>query len=138
ARGRRDPGRLRSTRRRDRVLDVAAGALREVTEDQVAVNRRTDGRLRLRLALEPVDEVAVMPAELALRLLEAGLEGRMELVVVVAERGVGDLESRSGFGGHSTGEPRVGGQSCSCRQSSAATTSASDSATRSGPGRRAR
>ena len=107
----RGPRRLGAAGGVDRLLDVAARALREVAEDQVAVDRRGDGRLGLGLALEAVDEVPVVPAELALRLLEAGLEGRVELLVVVAERRVGDLEPRSGFGGHSAGEPRVGKRS---------------------------
>ena len=68
-----------------------------------------DRGLRLRLALEPVDEVAVVAVELALGLLEPRLVGGVELLVVVAERGVGDLETRSGLGGHATGNLVVGG-----------------------------
>ena len=94
---RRGPRRLGAAGGGDGVLDVAAGALREVPEDDVRVDRRADVVSACALALEPVDEVAVVPAELALRLLEARLVGRVELLVVVAERGVGDLESRSGL-----------------------------------------
>ncbi len=84
----------------DRVAHVLAGALGKVADDDLMVDRRMDGRLAVALALRPADEVQVVSAKLAAALDHTCVIQRVELLVVVAERGVGDLQARLRVGRH--------------------------------------
>ena len=92
------PARRGSTRGLDRALRVLSVALRERPDEDVPV----DGRAGLegpRRAVDPaaVDEVPMVGAEPGAGLLDALLVQRVELLVVVAERRVGDLDPRLGL-----------------------------------------
>ena len=87
----------------DGVLDVLPGALRERPEEDVGVDRRADLERALAVALLAVDVVAVALAQPGLRSLEPGLVGDLEVLVVGAEGGVGDLETRLRLGRHRSG-----------------------------------
>ena len=107
------PGGLRLASGFDRVADILAGAPREVTEDEIPVDRRGDGRLAVADALTAADEVAVVAVELALGLGQARLVKRVQLLVVGAERRVGDLQAGLGLGRHRRETSvEVGGNCC--------------------------
>ena len=72
-------------------------------QDDVAVDRRMDGELAVTAPLPAVDDVRMVAAELGLRLGEAGLVLAVELLVVGAEGGIGDLETRLRLGRHRAG-----------------------------------
>ena len=88
--------------------DVAARALGERPEDRCRGRSASGPRTSPSPPARAVDEVPVVPAELAPGLLDGGLEGRVELFVVVAERGVRDLDPRSDSVVIVGGEPRGG------------------------------
>ena len=85
--------------RSDRVLDVRPGALRERAHHR-AVDRSPLLERPVTVAFGATDEVAVRPAEHRPGLGQAGLVLGVELLVVVAERGVGDLQARLRLGRH--------------------------------------
>ena len=93
------PGGKRRAGGRDRVLDVLAGALRERAHDR-AVDRRPLLERAVAVAPRPADVVLVRLAQHRADLLDAGVELGVKLLVVVAQRGVGDLEARLGLGRH--------------------------------------
>ena len=101
------PGRLGGARCGDCGIDVRGRPGRKCAHEKVAIDRRA--RLELVRAIAPlaVDVVLVMPAELGLRLGDGRLESGVQLLVVGAQRRVGDLDARCGIGRHGR-RPRVG------------------------------
>ena len=91
-----EPGRLRTASGGDRVLDVIADAAREGADQDVGIDRRADLEGPVAIALDAIDDVAVVAPEARSRPLEAGLELGVELLVVGAQGGVGDLGTRRG------------------------------------------
>src|SRR3972149_529399 len=91
------------------VSSTAPAAAREGAHADVAVDRRADLERALAVALPATDEVAVVGAQAGLRALEAGLVGRVQLLVVGAQRCVGDLQARRGRAGHLSVPWLVGG-----------------------------
>ncbi len=72
----------------------------EMADDDVVVDRRADGRLALALALLAADQVEVVGRRAGCGLGEARLVQGVELFVVVAKGGVGDLQARLRVGRH--------------------------------------
>ena len=97
------PVRVRRPGGDDRIAHVLAGADREASDDEVAID---GGSVLEGLVAQPflsADEHRVGAAEIDTGTLERGVEGRLELLVVGRERGVGDLHAWRG--GHRCGGP---------------------------------
>ena len=91
------------------VIDVAAScpSRRCPTSRSRSIGERASN-VPVAVAPLAVDVVLVVPAELGLGLGDGRLEPGVELLVVGAERRVGDLDARCGIGGHGRRCPRAG------------------------------
>ena len=98
--GRGRPARLCRASGGDGVARVLARALGEGADDDLAVDRRAQLEGAVAIADMAIDEVAVVGTEASLRLLQPGLVGGVERLVVGAQRRVGDLQPGGGLGRH--------------------------------------
>ena len=97
--GRSCPAGRRGSSCRDRVAHVLASALCELAHER-AIDRRELLEVGLRRPPLTVDELPVRLPELAAGNQKPGVVVGVELLVVVAQRGVGDLEPGLGRRGH--------------------------------------
>src|SRR5487761_2288205 len=128
---RRSPCRLGRPGCRDRIADVVGGAFRERAHEDAVVDRRAELEGARAVAPDATDEVLVVGTQAGPGPGNARLVELVQLQVVVAERRVGDLDAFGHWRFPSCGRSAD-------RQSSAATTSASETATASGIARERR